>query len=62
MLFRCNACRRTYHDYQPIDDTCAKCGKGSIKWVEPKRMQTTGRTAPHAGTIRQAFKADLKAW
>lgn len=37
MLFHCNTCRRTYPDDYPIDDTCAKCGKGLVKRVEPAR-------------------------
>lgn len=37
-LFHCNTCRRVYKDYMPIDDTCRKCGSGTVRLVKlPER-------------------------
>lgn len=40
MLFRCNTCRRVYKDYMPVDDTCARCGEGTIRLAKlPERPE-----------------------
>lgn len=46
MLFRCNKCRRTYKDYMPIDDTCSKCGSGTIRLVKPRKRLERSQTKP----------------
>jgi rRNA maturation endonuclease Nob1 len=35
-LFRCNRCKEVYEDYYPPDDTCIKCGKGTVRILADK--------------------------
>jgi hypothetical protein len=52
MLFRCNACRRTYKDYMPIDDTCIKCQAGTVRLFKlperPERERIKSKAARFA--------------
>ncbi len=38
-LFSCNKCKAVYEDYYPTDDTCCKCGSGTI-WIIPEYKTT----------------------
>jgi len=42
-MFRCARCKQVYEEYYPVDDTCLKCKKGTVRIISRIKTNLSSR-------------------
>ena len=61
-IFRCNECMQKYEDYYPPDDTCIKCQRGTVRFINSLQiLDSTRAVDKYAGAVDKSQNCNLSS-